>query len=164
MLSGAPMSPLRILAPALVAGLLLGAGVSHASVIYDLTLTPTSGSIGGTGSFTIASTPPATGQVTYSEANGNLSALSFLIDGQTFTLAGDTAAKVVFLNGSLSDITFAEQIGTSPNRFDLQTSGVYAFYYNNELSESAGNFTATLASDLVPEPASLALFATALGL
>jgi hypothetical protein len=138
----------------------------HASpVTYDLTLTPGAGStIGGSGSLTIATAPASSGISTYTVAAGNLDALSFSIDGQTFSLSGNNAL-VEFLNGTLYDITFAQELNSGTNnRYDLQTSGAYAFYYNNELSESAGTFSASVASaeSPVPEPGSLALLATGL--
>jgi hypothetical protein len=128
-------------------------------------MTPGAGStIGGNVSFTVDGAPATSGNTTYTGTS--LEALTFNIDGQTFTLAGDPAAEVVFQNGALYDITFAQELNGSSttNRFDLQTSGGYAFYYNNELAESAGTFA--LATDPstspVPEPGSLALFATGL--
>ncbi len=143
---------------------LLQAPQAHAdSVTYDLTLTPNSGSLyGGTGVLTLATAPSANGLTTYTEATG-LQGLTFTLDNQTFTLAGSTGTPLAeFLNGSIYDITFADQIGSNPYRFDLQTSGVYAFYYDNELSESSGTFTAAAAPNAspVPEPSTLALFGT----
>ena len=71
-----------------------------------------------------------------------------------------------FLNGSLNDITFAETIGTSPNRFTLNSTAGYAFYYHDGQAASYGTFSATV-SDVpstspVPEPGSLALLGTGL--
>ena len=143
---------------------LLACPRAHANPItYDLALTPEPGSLyGGTGVLTLGSAPVSNGISRYTESTG-LEGLSFNLDHQTFSLAGSSGSPLVeFLNGSLYDITFADQIGASPNRFDLQTSGGYAFYYNNELSESSGSFTATpaLNASPVPEPSTLALFGT----
>lgn len=138
--------------------LALAAGAA-ADPIYDLTLSPDPGSLyGGSGVLTLAAPVPASGLVTYSLGLGTLVDLSFTLDGQTFTLAGDPGATVSFLDGALYDITFAEQLGTSPDRYDLQTTAVYAFYYDNELAASYGTLTAALAPQAtVPEPGTLAV-------
>jgi hypothetical protein len=146
----------------------------HASTItYDVTLTPTSGLYGGSGAITLSSAPSGSGISTFSQANGTLQDLTFTVDDQTFSLAGYPNATVEFLNGQLYNISFAQTIGSSPNRFTLDTSGVYAFYYNNGQSESAGSIAAvpadtpgspstTPAPGPTPEPGSLLLLATAL--
>lgn len=145
---------------ALIASLFLG-HAARADVIYTLTLTPTQGSLyGGTGSVTLASAPSANGISNYS--GSSLIALSFLIDGQTFGLAGYPGASIQFLDGGLRNISFAELIGGSPHRYNLQTSGVYAFYYNDLLVGSYGTFAASPVPSLIPEPSSLALLAVAL--
>jgi len=139
----------------------------HASSItYNLVLTGnTASDFSGTGSFTIASAPVASGVSTYQQsAPATIEALSFVIDGQTFTLAGASHTIIQFTNGVLTDITFSEEIGSSPYRFALHTTAGYAFYYNNEQAVSYGTFTATPASTAspVPEPASIALLGTGL--
>lgn len=126
----------------------------YASMIYDLTLTanydsdstPLS-SYSGTGTITISSAPGAAGLSNYGSAP-----VTFLIDGESFS---GTATSVEFLNGSFYNASFSEQIGSSPSRFDLQTSGVYAFYYDNELQEASGSIAAAPALNSVPEPALL---------
>ncbi|MEO8735641.1 MAG: PEP-CTERM sorting domain-containing protein [Edaphobacter sp.] len=147
--------------------ILLVPGTLHASPItYDLTLTPGAGStVGGTGSFTIEGAPVSSGISDYTFAQNNLYSLSFTLAGQTFTSPGDGTLLVEFLNGSLRDITFSQELGKgTDNRFSLHTTDRYDFAYNNELSQSIGTFTATQApaSSPVPEPASLLLFTTGL--
>ncbi len=155
---------------------LLAVPLVHASsMTYDVTLTPTSGQYGGSGTITLASAPASSGISTFSQANGQLQGLAFSIDNQNFSLAGYPTATVQFLDGKLYNISFAQTIGASPNRFTLDTSGVYAFYYNNGQSESNGSLTAALAdtpsdpassqsagTSATPEPGSLLLLATAL--
>ena len=120
--------------------------MASAAVIYDLTLTDASNpTYSGTGTITLSSAPVSNGQSNYGSA-----AVTFLIDGQSFS---GTATSVQFQNGAFWNAQFSEEIGKSPARFDLQTSGVYAFYYNNELSKATGTITSKLAS-AVPEPAS----------
>jgi hypothetical protein len=156
--------------------LLAAAPALHASSItYDVMLSPTSGPYGGSGTITLASAPASSGITTYSQAAGSLQGLTFTIGNQTFSLAGDPSATVEFLNGQLYNISFAQTVGASPNRFTLDTSAVYAFYYNDGQAESAGSLTAALdnaapgsgssqppASSPTPEPGTLLLVATAL--
>lgn len=129
---------------------------AKASVVYDLTLTdPTNSTYDGTGTITLTSAPDPTG------LSGPVSApVTFLVDGVSFS---GTATSVEFLDGNFYNASFSEQVGSSPVRFDLQTSGVYAFYYNNELSEASGTITSSLAPAATPIPAALPLFAGGLG-
>jgi hypothetical protein len=140
-------------AAAVLVGLLVSPGAAYASVIYDLTLTATSDSSGtplapydGTGTITLSAAPPATGLSSPVSAP-----VTFLIDGESFS---GTATSVEFLNGDFYNATFSEQIGTGSFRFDLQTSGVYAYYYDNEGEVADGTISADPSS--VPEPATLA--------
>jgi hypothetical protein len=149
---------------AVMAGLFTTAFAGQASastVVYDLTLTATYDSQGatlatydGTGTITLGSAPSASGTTDYATAQ-----VTFTVDGQMFS---GTATDVAFLNGSFNSAQFSEQIGSNPNRFDLQTSGVYAYYYDNEGQDASGSITSSLAA--TPLPAALPLFAGGLGI
>jgi hypothetical protein len=129
-------------------------------VVYDLTLTATADTDGtplstydGTGTITLSSAPSPTSQTDYTSA-----AVTFMVDGESFS---GTATSVQFLDGNFRNATFSEAIGLTPFRFALDTSGVYAFYYDNELEDASGTITSALAS--TPLPAALPLFAGGLG-
>lgn len=154
---------------AMFAGLVFATAAHATPAYYNLTLTANNGSLyGGTGSLEVGSSPCTTINCVssyYQNDSGamQLDALTFLIDGQTFTLTGDQGnALAQFTSGALTDITYSETIGTSPDRFTLDSTGTYAFYYDNLQKVSNGTFTATPAVP-APEPGSLALLATGLG-
>ncbi|MEO6923984.1 MAG: PEP-CTERM sorting domain-containing protein [Bryocella sp.] len=138
-----------------------GASAMHASPItYNLELTAFSNpAYSGTGSITLGSAPNATGLSNY--ASGQYSDLSLNIDGQTFTPPAANIGAVRFLNGSIYDILFAEQIGSSPDRFALLgLMGGYVYSYNNLHSIAVGTITSSIAPSPVPEPSSLLLLGT----
>ena len=148
--------------------LVLAATAMHASPItYDLTLTADKGqtiAYSGTGTLTIDSSPSTTTVSTYKQGAG-LENLSFTIDGQTFNLTDPGVSKTVvqFLNGVLTDITFSDEIGKSPNRFAMHSTAGYVFYFGNELNSSTGTITAAIAPIApTPEPGSLILLGTGL--
>ena len=92
-------SAVRLLALALP---LIAAPAMYASAItYNVTLSPTSGSYGGSGTINLTSAPTEFGISTFSQANGTLQNLSFTIGNQTFSLAGDPSATVEFLDGKV---------------------------------------------------------------
>jgi hypothetical protein len=138
-------------------------GVAAAAVTFNLTLTDASApAYSGTGVLTLDFAPAAVGQTDYTAAQ--VSNLSFFIDGQTFTATPFNLSVVRFMNGQLNDITFAQEIGTSPNRFALHTTSGYVFYYGNELQAAYGTITASPAPGAVPEPASWAMMIVGFGL
>lgn len=157
------MRALKLLMIAAMAAVLPSA--ASAAVIYDLTLTSsTSPAFNGTGAFTLASAPSASGVTNYTAAQ--VSGLTFSIGGHTFSQTDANAQLSVlqFVNGALSDITFSDEIGASPNRYALHTTAGYAYYYNNELSAAYGSMTATLApTSAVPEPAAWSLMILGFG-
>ena len=139
--------------------------VAAAAVTFNLTLTdPTAPAYSGTGVLTLAFAPSATGQTDYTAAQ--VSNLSFFIDGQTFTGNSSNLSVVRFLNGQLNDITFGQQIGASPNRYTLDTTSGYAFYYADGQQAAYGAITASPAptSAAVPEPATWTLMIVGVGL
>jgi hypothetical protein len=153
---------------AALAGLLVTAfaGQASASVVYDLTLTANYDSDGaplstysGTGTITLDSLPDPTWVSSYASAP-----VTFLIDGQSFS---GTASAVVFQFGDFWNAQFSQEIGVSPLRFDLQTSGVYAFYFADEQQAAYGSITSALAPVaapvVAPLPAALPLFVSGLG-
>lgn|GEM_PF-2573045 len=156
---------------ALAALVLLAAAPAHASPItYDLTLTGSP--LGGTGSFTIDSSPPPSSQKVYAEADATVPhtsailGISFTIDGKTFTTSNEISpqAYLRFTSGTLDDITYA---GTQSN-LNPMTHGdsfavnglSYIFYYDNDQSYAAGTIAYQAAA--VSEPASVVLLGAGL--
>jgi len=146
------------------------AGAANASVIYDLTLTPTSGgSIGGTGQITLSSAPlSGFNQIsdyfkTPQNSSGTLLGLDIKIDGDDFTLANANAGSdplVRFLSGAINDITYA---GVAADGDSLMMTSDFVFFIVSSRTQEIGSFTATLdSSTVVPEPASLALLGAGL--
>jgi len=139
-------------------------GVAAAAVVFDLTLTDASNpAYSGTGLLTLDAAPALSGVTNYTAAQ--VSGLSFNIAGQTFTASPGSVSAVQFLNGTLTDITFAQEIGASPNRYALQTTSGYAFYYNNEQSAAYGTITARqeATTAAVPEPSAWLLMIMGMG-
>jgi hypothetical protein len=156
------------LATLLIAGLAAVAltaqiSVAHASVVYDLTLTATSGgTINGSGSFTVSSAPlTGLNQVSDYEqspgsGDGTLSGLTINIDGDTFTLATKNSGSnplVRFTSGTLNDITYA---GVAADGDSLMMTSDFVFFIVTSRTQEMGSFTATLAP-AVPEPSTWAM-------
>ena len=159
------MSNLKNLALAAALALTVQTGAAHASVIYDLTLTPTSGgTTSGTGKVTLSGLP-VTGlnQVsnyfqTPQNGSGTLLSLALSIGGDSFTLAQENHGEnpqVQFTSGALDDITYA---GTAANGDSLMITSQFVFFTVDNRMQEIGSFSAVLDnSTSVPEPASLAL-------
>lgn len=155
----------------LVLGLAAAPIAAHASpVTYNLTLTNVVGNVaGGTGSFTVDSTPVGA-FTTFSEggaAGSALTALSFNIGGDTFTLANSVGgANAVFLSGSLFNILYSGTLANNSKvTISLASNGLqYAFYDQLTGLNSIGNITATEAVVTpvasAPEPSTLMLLGT----
>ncbi len=156
-------SKLSILALGLFV-LILTPLMAHASSItYDLTLTDVSNpAYSGTGSVTFNVVPTQT----YTNYSADVTALSFTINGQTFNLTDAGASLSAFEFSQLTptatiwDITFADQIGTSPSRLALHSTAGYTYYYNNLQSSTSGTFGAATVAAPTPEPSSLLLLGT----
>jgi hypothetical protein len=135
--------------------------VAHASVVYDLTLTATSGdTINGSGTFTVSSAPlTGLNQVSNYEqspgpGDGTLSGLTINIDGDSFTLATKNNGSnplVQFTSGTLDDITYA---GVAANGDSLMMTADFVFYIVTSRTQEIGSFTATPA---VPESSTWAM-------
>jgi PEP-CTERM motif len=134
---------------------------AQASVIYDLTLTATSGgTVNGGGTFTI-SAPPLTGlnQVsnyfqTPQSGSGTLSDLSIMIGGDSFTLTqknNGSNPQVQFTSGVLDDITYA---GVAADGDSLQMTNGFVFFTVGTRTQEFGTLTAVAA---VPEPSTWAM-------
>jgi len=151
---------------------LTASAAQASSVTYDLTLTDASNTTySGFGAVTFSTAPTAD----YTNYKSDVTALSFTIDGTTFNLTDQNATLTVFEFATLSptasiyDITFADTVGTSPDRLTLDSTGGYVFYYDNGLKDATGVFgAATIAptqlggGGTAPEPSSLLLLGTGL--
>jgi hypothetical protein len=159
------MPAFKNLALAAAFALAAHAGAAKASVIYDLTLTPTSGgTIAGDGTMTI-NAAPLTGlnQVsnyfqTPQNGSGTLLGLSLNIGGDSFTLAQKNNGSnplTQFTSGVLDDITYA---GVATNGDSLMMTSNFVFFMVQNRQQEFGTFSAVLdPPSAVPEPASLAL-------
>lgn len=151
---------LRFLVAAAFAALAvqLSSTAQASTVQYDLTLTPTAGSIGGSGYFDV-STP-----VNGSGVN-DITALSINIDGQSFNL-GDAigTAYATFTDGVLSGLSYTGALLSGFNLDLLGTGGLtYSFA---DLGTNFGLATGTISAvdppSATPLPSSIVLFITGL--
>ena len=140
----------------LIAGfLLIGACIAPASAtVYDLFLTPTSGSIAGTGLLTLDTSVPASGLVSVDLSD--VTSVTFNIGGENFGTGYSTysLSALQFLNGSIWDITFSSAV--DGNQISLMTTAQYAFTNGISGTSSSGTITSELAP-AVPEPSTWAM-------
>jgi PEP-CTERM motif len=167
------MHNLKKLALATTLALVASVGGANASVLYDLTFTPSSGgTIGGTGTMTISSAPlTGLNQVsnyyqtppTPPNGAGTLSALSITFGSDVFNLADKNNGSnplVQFTTGTLDDITYA---GTAANGDSLMITSQFVYFTAANREQEIGTFTAVdppLAP--VPEPITLSVFGAGL--
>ena len=150
----------RFLIVALLA--LLGIpGAARASTIqYDLTLTPTDGSIGGSGYFDVMAPLNGSGVNTLTD-------FSVTIDGlpQPFTLANEVGtATATFSSDALSSLNY---VGALINGFNLDILGsgglTYAFLdLGTGATFASGTISAVAAPSAAPLPPTIVLFAAGL--
>jgi hypothetical protein len=149
----------------LVAAVVLAAaqipGHAQASTVtYNLVLTAISGPESGSGSFTVVTPTPSTSFDTVS--NGQLTAMSFMVDGMTFDLTNSTSAGVGFNNNGPGTPEVINTIGYTGQRdsfvFQLSAGGfTYSFSdSHNTTLNSSGTIVATVAP-AVPEPSTWAM-------
>jgi hypothetical protein len=163
-----PLSLITLSLLSLAAALLIMAPASAhaASITYNLTLTDSSNpTYSGTGVVTLNVVPTQT----YTDYHSDVTSLSFTVNGNTFRLSDSGASLSAFEFSQLTptvaiwDITFFDEIGTSPSRLELASTSGYVYYYNNLQSAAYGVFgQATVAPPATPEPSSLILLGTGL--
>jgi PEP-CTERM motif len=156
---------LKNLAFAVALALAAQTGVAHASVVYDLTLTATSGgTTGGSGTIT-HSAAPQTGLnqasnyfQTPRNLSGTLLGLTITLGGDTFTLAQENARsnpQVQFTSGALDDLTYT---GVAANGDSLQMTSSFVFFTVQNRTQEFGTFSAVLdVAPAVPEPSTWAM-------
>jgi len=166
------MANLKKLALAATLALVGSAGVANASVLYDLTFTPTTGgTLGGSGTMTISAAPlTGVNQVsnyfqTPQSGSGTLSALSMTFGSDTFNLASKnngTNPLVQFTSGVLDDITYAG-LATNGDGDSLMITSQFVYFTAANRMQEIGTFTAVdPPANPVPEPITLSIFGAGL--
>jgi hypothetical protein len=142
---------------------------SAATFSYAITLTPTTGTIGGTGVLTLTTAIPSSGSFyaseggTVSSTTGDLTGLTIhMSDGYNFSLAQEnSSANIDFFNGILENISYNDN-AVPPTPPSLGIGGTnYQFSVNGNYSGSgyaSGNVSvSTTPLATAPEPASALL-------
>lgn len=134
------------------------APASAAPLTYKLVLTPTSGTAGGTGSFTVDGLMGIGAEVIVA-SNPKLLDLFFDIGGLHIDSddAGTTGEVLSFLNGQLIGIVF-QYLGPTGNVLNVLPNFTYQFA--TQTAFGLGSVTASVAA--VPAPAMLGLLGAAL--
>jgi hypothetical protein len=129
---------------------------ARASTVYDLTFTPTTGTIGGYGTMEVSGPVDGVDQIT---------AFSVTIDGQLFTLANEVGtATATFSNGVLSSLNYVGAAISGLNLDILGSKGlIYAFLdIGTGIALTTGTISAVDPPATTPLPSSVVLFATGL--
>jgi hypothetical protein len=133
--------------------------VAQASTIqYDLTLTPTVGSVGGTGFFDV--TAPLNGS-----GVNQITAFSVAIDGQDFTLGNEVStATATFSSGVLTSLDYiGALLGSGFNLDILGTGGLtYTFLDIGTGAALASGLISAAPLSSTPLPTTILMFATGL--
>jgi hypothetical protein len=131
------------------------------SVLYDLTLTPTLGSVGGSGYFDVSA--PVNG----SGVNA-LTAFSVTIDGDVFNLGNELGtATATFSGGVLTSLNYLGDLVSTSGGFNLDILGTgglsYAFVdIGTGATLASGTISAVDPPGATPLPSAVVLFATGL--
>ena len=137
----------------------------------NFTLTPTTGSTGGTGSFTVTAPLSITtsGLLTFTTSLPEglfLQSLDVEIGGHDFSLANSNNIInpfVTLFNGNLVEMGYVAAIIEPTKSFELFLAG--SIYDYSELPNAANNASGTITASpaTVPLPSTLPLFAAGLG-
>lgn len=138
---------------------------AHAAVVYDLTLTATSGgTINGSGTFTVSSAP-LTGfnqQSSYFQTqqpnSGVLSAFSITIGGDVFNFANESNGSNPFVRFTAGALDTVNYTGKTANGDSLQINSSFVFFQPAVGQQEFGNFSASVhVSPAVPETSTWAM-------
>jgi hypothetical protein len=153
------MSRLLILAVVAFFGAQVPVATRASTIQYDLTLTPTIGTIGGSGYFDVTAPLNVSG-------SNVLTAFSVSVDGQNFTLNDAVGAPTAtFSSGLLTGLNYVGDVISGLNLDILGTGGLtYAFLdLGTGATVAVGTISAAVASpSATPLPGTTVLFITGL--